>query len=188
MPATIPADEPARLRAGDTWKWTRALADYPAGTWTLKYRFKHPTATGFEITATAVGVDHSVTVLAATSSGYAAGSYSWVAWVEAGAEVFTVDQGTVEIDPNYRSGAATAMLDDRSHARKTLAALEAWIERHDSAVAEYEIAGRRMKYIPVADLLKLLDRYRADVAKEDDAIRLANGLPSRRKLYVRFGN
>jgi hypothetical protein len=36
MAATTPSDEPARLRAGDTWKWTRSLADYPAGTWTLK--------------------------------------------------------------------------------------------------------------------------------------------------------
>jgi len=41
MAATIPSDEPARLRAGDTWKWTRTLGDYPAGTWTLKYRFKN---------------------------------------------------------------------------------------------------------------------------------------------------
>ena len=185
MAATIPSDEPARLRAGDTWKWTRTLGDYPAGTWTLKYRFKNA-AGGFEITATADGTDHAVTVAAATTGAYAAGSYQWIAWVESGAEKYTVDEGTLEVEPDYRSGTATAALDDRSHARKTLAALQAWIEGRDPAVAEYEIAGRRMKYIPVKDLLMLLDRYRSEVAREDDAARLASGLPGKNKLYVRF--
>ena len=185
MAATIPSDEPARLRAGDTWKWTRTLADYPAGTWTLKYRFKNA-AGGFEIVATASGTDHAVTVTAATTGAYAAGSYQWIAWVESGAEKYTVDEGALEVEPDYRSGVATAALDDRSHARKTLAALQAWIEGRDPAVAEYEIAGRRMKYISVKDLLMLLDRYRSEVAREDDAARLASGLPGKNKLYVRF--
>jgi hypothetical protein len=92
MAASIPTDEPSALRAGDTWKWTRTLADYPAGTWTLKYRFKNA-AGGFEITAAASGTDHAVTVAAVTTAPYAAGDYQWVAWVEAGAEKFTVDQG-----------------------------------------------------------------------------------------------
>lgn len=185
MAATIPSDEPARLRAGDTWKWTRSLADYPAGTWTLKYRFKNA-AGGFEITATASGTDHAVTVAAATTGTYTSGSYQWIAWVESGSEKYTVDEGTLQVDPDYRGGTASAALDDRSHARKTLTALESWIESHDPAVAEYEIAGRRMKYIPIKDLLMLLERYRGEVAREDDAARLAAGLPGRNKLYVRF--
>lgn len=52
MTATIPDREPAQLRCGDTWRWTRSLADYPATTWTLKYRYK-TASTGFEIVATA---------------------------------------------------------------------------------------------------------------------------------------
>ncbi len=186
MASTIPTDEPSTLRAGDTWKWTRTLADYPASTWTLKYRFKHPTAAGFEITASASGDDHAVTVAASTTTGYTAGAWTWIAWVEAGGEKYTVDRGSIEILPDYRDGAATATLDDRSHARKVLAALEAWIENHDLSVAEFEIAGRRMKYIPPAELAKLRDLYRAEVAREDDAQRIAQGLPSRRRLLVRF--
>lgn len=176
MSAEIPTNEPTRLRAGDTWRWTRSLSDYPAGTWTLKYRFKHPTAAGFEITATADGTDHSISVPASTTTGYTAGDWSWIAWVEGGSsEKYTVDTGTATITPDYRSGAATTTLDDRSHARKVLAALEAWIEGHDPAVAEYEIAGRRMKYIPLGDLLKLRQRYKAEVAAEINAERIANG-------------
>ena len=186
MAADIPTNEPAELRAGDTWKWTRTLADYPASAWTLKYRFKSPTA-GFEITASASGDDYSVTVTAATTAAYAAGTYTWIAWVEGGtSEKYTVDTGVVTIDADYRSGTATAGLDDRSHARKTLAAIESWIESRNPGVAEYEIAGRRMKYIPVADLLKLRQHYKAEVSAEEAAEAIRNGLGTARRIQFRL--
>lgn len=176
MAADIPTTEPTTLRAGDTWKWTQSLSDYPASAWTLKYRFKSP-AGGFEIIASASGTDHAVTVAATTSAGYKAGTYTWAAWVEGGtSEKYTVGTGTCEVLPDLRSTAATALQDVRSHARKMLDAVQAWLESRDPAVAEYEIAGRRMKYIPLADLLKLRQRYLAEVAAEDRAAKIARGL------------
>lgn len=182
----IPTNEPDTLRAGDTWQWTRTLADYPAPTWALKYRFKHPTAAGFEITATASGTDHAVSVAASVTTTYTAGDWTWIAWVEAGLEKFTVDTGAATIAPDYRSGAATVALDDRSHARKMLAAIESWLESRDPGVAEYEIAGRRMKYIPTGDLLKLRSRYQAEVASELNAEKLAKGEGIGRKIQFRM--
>lgn len=38
MSVTVPTTEPESVVAGDTWTWKRLLADYPAGTYTLKYR------------------------------------------------------------------------------------------------------------------------------------------------------
>ena len=183
--ADIPTNEPTSLRAGDTWKWTRTLADYPAGTWTLKYRFKNAAA-GFEITATASGTDHAVTVAASTTNAYPAGAYQWIAWVEAGAEKFTVDTGTMDVAPDYRSGTATAALDDRSHARKVLAALEARIEGRDMDVGEFEIAGRRVKYMPITDVIKLHSRYKAMVDAEINAELLAKGEGIGRKIQFRM--
>ena len=72
MAADIPTSEPAELRAGDTWKWTKTLADYPASAWTLKYRFKNA-AGGFEIIAATAGSDYAITVAASTTTAYAAG-------------------------------------------------------------------------------------------------------------------
>ena len=184
--ADIPTNEPAELRAGDTWKWTRSLADYPASAWTLKYRFKSPTA-GFEITATTSGNDYAITVAAATTAAYAAGTYTWIAWVEGGtAEKYTVDTGIMAVDADYRSGTATASLDDRSHARKTLAAIESWIESRNPGVAEYEIAGRRMKYISIAELLKLRQSYKTEVAAEEAAEAIRNGLGTSRRIQFRL--
>jgi hypothetical protein len=182
--ADIQTNEPTSLRAGDTWKWTRSLADYPAGTWTLKYRFAHPTASKFEITATASGTDHSVTVSAATSGGYTAGNWTWIAWVEAGSEKFTVDTGAMVIQPDYRAG--TAALDDRSHARKVLAAIEARIEGRALDVGETEIAGRRIKYMPMADVLKAYSFYKSLVAAEINAELLAKGEGIGRKIQFRM--
>lgn len=181
----IPTSEPARLRAGDTWKWTRTLADYPAPTWTLKYRFKSSKG-GFEVAAAAIGTDHAVTVAAATSGTFIADTYTWIAWVEAGSEKFTVGSGAVVIDPDYRSTGAATPLDDRAHARKMLAAIESWLETRDPAVAEYEIAGRRMKYVPLAELVKLRQRYRSEVAALEAADRLARGEGFGRKIQFRI--
>jgi hypothetical protein len=182
----IPDNEPGTLRAGDTWKWTKTLADYPASAWALKYRFKSPTA-GFEITADESGDEYSVTVAAATTTAYAAGTYTWIAWVEGGtSEKYTVDTGVVVINPDYRSGTATAALDDRSHARKTLAAIEAWIESRDQGVARYAIAGREMQYIPIPDLLRLRQTYKAEVSAEDAAAAIQNGTGTGRRIQFRI--
>lgn len=189
MTATIPDNEPAELRAGDTWKWTRSLADYSAAAgWTLKYRFRHPTAAGFEIVASASGSDFAITVAAATTAAYTAGKYTWQAWVEGGSsEKYSVDEGTLAVLPDYRSGTASATLDDRSHARKVLEAIEAVIENRASRDQEsYKIADRELKRTPLADLLKLRTRYQAEAAAEEAAEKIANGLQTGRRLLVRM--
>ena len=187
MTAAIPTSEPAELRAGDTWTWTKTLADYPASTpWTLKYRFKNA-AGGFEITATADGDGYSVSVAAATTAAYAAGVYSWMAWVEGGSsEKYTVDTGTLTIDPDFRSGTSTAAYDNRSHARTVLDAIEAVIEgRATKDQEEYEIAGRRLKRTPIASLLKMRQHYNSEVATEEAREAMANGIGTGRRIQFR---
>lgn len=184
---TNPTIEPRTLRAGDTWKWRREdLADYPAPTWTLKYRFKSA-AGGFEVVAAASGTAHQVTVAAATSAGYAADSYSWAAWVESGAEQYTVGSGTLTVEPNLRAGTAGAALDARSHARKVLAAIEAVLEgRASRDQEEYRIGERMLKRTPIADLLRLRSLYRKEVQAEEAGAALANGTGTGRRILTRF--
>jgi hypothetical protein len=190
MAATIPTTEPSSLRAGDTWAWTRTLDDYPAPTWTLKYRFKNA-STGFEIVATASGSDHAVSVAASTTSGYTRGDYTWVAWVESGAEKYTVDQGNAEILVDYRTATVTTGVDDRSHAKKTLDAIEAVIEgRATKDQMKYTIAtssgSRTLELTPYPDLVRLHSRYSRMVAGELAAERLRNGLSTNAFIGVRF--
>lgn len=176
MTAHVPTSEPAQLRAGDTATWLLSLPDYPAGDgWGIAYT---AVKAGTKITfaSAADGDDHRISVPPATTAAWSPGTYNWQARISNGTDAHTLRSGAWEILPDF-AAATAAGLDARSHAEKTLAAIEAWIENHDSAVAEYEIAGRRMKYIPIAELLALRDRYRREV-------RGAAGKSGR--IYLRF--
>ncbi len=182
--ADTPTIEPSSVNAGDTWRWTRSLADYPASAgWALSYTLINASAK-ITVNASASGDDHAVTVAAATTAGYAAGTYDWRARVSKASEIYTVGEGRLTV----RNAFSAATFDARTHARKTLDAIEAVIEgRASSSTAEYTIAGRSLKHIPVADLLALRDKYRAEVLREDAAAAVAAGLPDRRRVFVRFG-
>ena len=184
MAAKIPNAEPQSLRLGDTATWSRSLADYPASAgWVLSYAL---VKTGARITfsASASGDDHLVSVPAATTVGWTAGEYQWSARVTKAAEAYTVGSGSIELLVDFATQATG--YDARSHARKTLEALEAWIENRDMGVAEYEIAGRRLKAIPIGELLKLKSHDAQLVRSEQAATDLVAGLPNRNKIVVRI--
>ena len=182
--AAIPNAEPISVNAGDTIRWTRTLPDYPAGAgWVLTYTLLNATAK-ITITSTASGNDHAVAVAAATSANWVAGDYAWRAQVALAGQVFTVGEGRMKVAPSF--GAAT--LDTRSSARKALEAVEAYLlDPNNLTAAEYQIAGRSLKRIPLPELQSHANWLRQQVAREDDATRAAAGLPRRSRIYTRFG-
>jgi len=183
MSAPTPTTEPATLPAGDTAKWQRTLASYPASAgWALTYTLVNA-AQRYTATATADGDAHLVTIPATTTATWAPGWYDWRAQVALAGEVFTVGAGRLQVLPAF--GVAT---DARSHAQKTLEAIEAYLENAANlAAAEYEIAGRRLKRHSLPELLALRDRYRMEVARDAAAQRAAAGLAPRGRIAVRFG-
>lgn len=182
---TIPTIEPTSIVAGDTLSWQRTLADYPATTWTLKYRFINAT-TKIDITATASGTDHLVAVTSTTSAAYTAGTYTWTAWVEKTDERVTVGGGILVVQANI---AALNTLDARTDAAKIVDQLMAAYKTYTESnglVAEYEVAGRRMKYRSAAEILTQLNFWESRVNTEKKAARIAAGLGGGGKVLVRF--
>ena len=119
MTATI---EPSRVTAGDTLAFTKSLPDYPASAgWVLSYTLINGTGK-ITFNATASGSDHAVNVLAATTAGWAAGTYTWQSVVTKAAERYTIGQGSMVVAPDL---AAAATFDGRSSARKALAPMSA---------------------------------------------------------------
>lgn len=179
--------EPSRVTAGDTVTWLKSLENYPASAgWVLVYTLIN--ATGKQtITATAIGDDHLVNVSAATSAGWAAGSYSWSARVSKASEKFTVGTGSIIVAPDL---AAATTLDTRSTARKTLDAVNAALESYGSKayLHSFEIAGRKQAFHTPGDFLSFRSRLMAEVAREENAVRLAAGLAPRNQLTVRFNS
>jgi len=187
MAAEIPTTEPGELIAGDTWQWRKSLPDYPANAvpaWVLTYYLRSPEGE-ISIVASASGADHAVTVAKATTAGYKAGYYGWDAAVDNGTERHAVGHGAFPVKPDpTKTGSG---FDPRSHARKTLEAIEAVIEKRATRdQEEYTIGGRSLKRTPIEELLVFKDRYVAEVAGEDAAAKIAAGLTNPRNVGIRF--
>ena len=161
--------EPLSIRVGDSAEWRLSLVDYPASAgWGVSYTL---VKAGDKITieSAADADDHVIHPTPTQSARWTAGQYAWQCRVSNGTDARTIRTGTIEILPDF-AALSTSGMDARTHARRTLDALEAWIETHDNTVAEFEIAGRRMKSISIADLLLLRDRYRREVRAESGAV------------------
>ena len=185
-----PTTEPDRLIAGDTAKWLKTLADYPATDgWALSYVLAN-TSGAITILASASGADHLVNVSAGTTNGWNAGTYQMRARVSKAGEVYTIATQSIVIEPAFSTA-----IDARSNARKILEAVEAALLGTATAnMLEYEIAGRRLKRYSLPDLLALRDRMRLEVRGEDAANAAQNAAASgndlaagRGRIYVRFG-
>jgi hypothetical protein len=183
--ADVPTTEPSYLTAGDTWTWSRSLSDYPATAgWVLSYALTTRSAR-IAITASASGADHLVTVTAATTAGYAAGDYTWQAYVTLSTQRYMVGNGSLTVRPNL--AAASTGYDTRSSAAKILDAIESYLTTGDIAAGELNLDGRAIKYHSTLDLLKARDALKAEVDGEEAAARAkALGLDPRR-YYLRLG-
>mgnify|MGYP001197173958 CR=1 FL=1 len=155
---------PTQATAGDTIAWTVQDARYPAGPWQLAYVF-HVAGAAVTINGVPDGDAWAVRIPPATSASWPAGAVRWQATVSDGTDRYTLATGQIQIAASI--AALIAGTDLRSHAERTLAAIEAKLEgRAGSGIDEYQIAGRQLKYIPIPDLLRLRDRYRAEVNAE----------------------
>lgn len=170
-PAAIPAD----LRAGDTATWTRTLEDFSAvDGWQLDYALVKLGAQ-ILIAAAPDGAAHRVSVPSTETAAWLAGSYTYQERASLAGQVFTTATGTVYILPNLAT--APADFDPRTHAEKTLAALEAWIEHRDITVASYTIGDKQISKIPIPDLLRMRTLYRREARQP---------LGRSGRVYVRF--
>ena len=180
--------EPAKFIAGDRLAWKRTdLTDYPPATYALQYsaRLEKSGATEIAIAAGESGSDYIVEVAAATTTAYTAGVYHWQAYIvrSSDSERITVDHGTWEVLAN-RDAATT---DPRGHVKKVLDNIEAVLEKRSTKDQDnYSISGRSLGRTPIADLILLRDRYRAEWVREQRAERISNGLDHSGVIKVRF--
>jgi len=183
MAKTVPTTEPDEIVAGETLVWTRNLSEYPPATWTLSYEFRG--AGSFTITATASAGLHSVSVPFATTDAYPVGDYWWSSYVTDGTSRYRVDTGQAKVVKDFSD--ATAGFDGRSHAQRTLDAIEAMIEgRATKADTSITIGDRSIKRLSPAELVQWRSVYRAEVKAEKKALRRKRGLDTQNSVWVQF--
>lgn len=182
---------PTSIYAGDTVKFNiPATADYSSSaSWVGTFTIKHNTGND-AITVTGVadgsgGWDFTLT--AVQTAGMHVDTHWWQLYVTKAAERYTLATGEATVFANIPASGNN--YDGRSQAQIDLEAVQAAIRAKiaGGAVAEYTIGNRSLKSIPMADLIALESKLKADVARELRADRIAKGLNSGRAVYVRFG-
>lgn len=174
-----------QIVAGDTLTHSVTLADYPASAgWVLSYRLIPRSGSALTFSATASGDAHAISVAAATTATWAAGAYTATAVATLALVRYSVpsESGEIVIAPNPATVAVGTEL--RSSARVALDNIEATIEgRATSAVLEYEINGRQLRYLSPAELIELQRYFAGKVAVENAA---AAGISTKGKIYGRM--
>jgi len=174
---------PSEIKAGLSYEFTDELADYPAPTWVLKYRLINIDG-ALDIISVADDGNHKTTLDATTTASYAAGTYTWLAYVTKGTDKIEVGEGTIEILPDILS---VSSYDTRSETKQILDALTALIKSKATKLpTEINIAGRSLKYETLADLIKAQKDFKRMYEDELKQERIADGLPPGGRVLARF--
>ncbi len=183
MTDKLPTSEPREFALGETLRWTKDLAAYPASEHTLTYYFRGPDA-GFDAEAASDGNTHVITVPRAITETLTAGVYYWQAWAEQDGEWFKVAEGETKVKPDLFAETA---FDGRSATKKTLDAIDALLSGKATLdQQEYQIGNRALKRIPIPELLELRREYARLYSGEQRAARVRRGGPLFQSINVRF--
>ena len=187
MSATLPTPptiEPARFQAGNTFTWTKSLADFPASEWTLTYELRG--AQSISVTATADGNDYLVSVAAATTASWTVGTYSMAGYVAALSSRFQIYAGSLVIESNIATAAAD--YDARTVAARVVAALEAVALNRASReeISYVNGLGISVQKMSHGEIIAALGYWRGRLADEQAADATAQGRATGRRILTRF--
>lgn len=184
---------PSQIRAGDSIAWQENPVPHGlSGTisspdWALTYVLRG--SVGLTVTGTANGGGWLVSITKTQSATLTPGGYSWQAVATKGDERITLGSGQIEVLQNLAFTGTAEAFDGRSQAQQDLEAVRAAMRAivTGGATQEYSIGNRSLKKMPMADLIALETKLKADVVLEQRRKRIADGLDSGRATYIRFG-
>lgn len=181
---------PALIYAGDTVKWNEpATADYSStASWVATFSMRHATGNdALNITGVADGAGGwDFTITATQSAALHVNGHWWQIVVTKAPERYTLGTGELTVKANIPAAGNT--YDGRTQAEIDLDAVRAEMRARitGGSVQEYTIGNRSLKKMPMADLIALESKLKADVARETRADRISKGMDSGRAVYVRF--
>lgn len=181
---------PALIYSGDTVKWNEpATADYSStASWVATFSLKHADGNdALTVTGVADGAGGwNFTLTAVQTATLHASIHWWQLVVTKAGERYTLGTGDLAVQGDIP--ASGNHYDGRSQSQIDLDAVRAAMRARIAGgeVQEYSIGNRSLKKMPMADLIALETKLKADVARENRADRLAKGLNSGRSVFVRF--
>lgn len=189
---------PSLITAGDSAAWADdAFADalgnpVDATAYVLSYSLRGPvSAASVDITGTALGTGWAFALTTAQSTALNTAAttarWYWQAYATKAGTRLTAGDGQLVVRPNLASLNGVTF-DGRSQAEQILTTVESALAARISGdgVTEYTIGNRSLKKEPMAELIKLRDRYRTIVSRERKSQAIKNGLGNPTRLGVRF--
>lgn len=180
---------PKTLFAGDKIEWTESVSSYlPSDGWTYKYVIIN-NAEKIELSSTPSGDSHSFVLEPADTADWTKGTYIAQGYVEHTNGTYEIiGRVTVQIKENLITANT---YDFRSHARKTLEAIEAAIERRASK-EQLSISissrgsSRQLQYMTMEELIKAKDYYQKLVSQEEANELIEQGKAPGGKVLLQF--
>lgn len=181
----IPKYEPAKISMGFNHVWLYYDPDYTPSECTISY-YLQKTDRRIVILGTDNGDGgHLFTVTSAVSALYLAGVYQFRVGATVSGEIIPLREGSITIEDDFIS--SDGGYDSRSLVKKTLDAInETILGTASKSTQETTINGKSLKRYSVSDLLKLKSQYARWYNDEEQEKKIASGLPSDRKILVRF--
>lgn len=182
-------NEPKIFYAGDKIEWTESNSLYPASDgWTYKCRLINSSGK-IDITSTADGDSHDISITSAISAAYTAGKYMLQPYYQHtdGTKEYLA-RFEVEVFPDL---VAANTYNYKSHARTTLEALEAAIEsRATKAQMSISIStpqgSRALQYLTLEELIKAKEFYQGLVEQEEAQNLISAGKKPGGRVFVQF--
>lgn len=182
----LPRIEPQVIAAGDNAIWWRQLDDYSPTEWTLHYVLRN-SADIYKFDAATDGSLFKVDLASATTATWKPGKYLIGAYVSKTGEQHQIRTAfpNFVIGPNLAvnpQGAPTV-----SFAGQALANIERTILALTSRTVETaSVNGNAYTLANIGELFKLRERFRSELAREEQQERLNAGLGAGNKIGVRF--
>lgn len=159
---------PSSITAGTTFDRTVILTAYPAPDWQLSAYLRN--AHDLTLQALAEETNHRFLVAASVTALWSPGDYWYALRVSNGTEVHEIETGQVTIKPDL--AAVHGEYDGRNHVQKVIDAIEAVLEKRATLDQQrYTINNRELWRTPIPELLRLRDRYRAELRRMNAARR-----------------
>jgi hypothetical protein len=157
---------PNDIKAGLSFKAQVLSLVYQAPMWTVTALLRG--AGAYTLTAVSEGANHVFLIGADVTKDWLAGDYAYAIRASNSVDVVEIESGFLTIQADLT--ALSAGHDSRDHLRKVIDAIEATIEkRATTSQQRYTIetgaTSREIWQVPIAELLLLRDRYKAELRR-----------------------
>lgn len=179
---------PAQHTAGDTFAASLSGSAYPpANGWQLRLVLIGPASIGID--AVVDGTDYAVAASPGVTATWVPGTYTALAVYTNTGQRQSVKVGAVQVLPDPTASGITArqLMSSAQQALEDLTLIyRAAMADEQFIVQEYTVAGRRMVFRSIPDILLALQAARRDVASELAAQRIAAGGSPRQQFITRM--